>query len=87
MDEQTRRRLTIAGAALVVILAWFRLVDRYPTDGDCAEVASGYGERGYLDRESAAAYAQDCSAAVTRQERQSIVDRMNDEASLNASRR
>lgn len=87
MDDGRKRLAAIGLAVAVLILAWFRLADPYPTGTDCVDVATSYLARGFLDQSTADEYHLGCDRAVSKEERQALVDRMNEEASLNASGR
>jgi hypothetical protein len=71
----------------MLVLAYFTLVDRYPTVRDCSAGVDNYVNREFFSADIAAVYERQCREAGSRAARREIVRAMDDDASIRASRR
>jgi hypothetical protein len=77
--------VTLAFVAMLM-LAWFTLIDRYPTLRDCLAGIDNYVDREFFPGDVADEYRERCREAGSREARDAIVRAMDDEASVRASR-
>jgi len=78
--------VTLAFVAMLV-LAYFTLIDRYPTVRDCLAGVDNYVSREFFPSDIAAEYGRQCREAESRETRHDVVRTMDDDASIRASRR
>ena len=71
----------------MLVLAFFTLVDRYPTVRNCLAGIDNYVSREFFPSDVAAAYRRQCREADGREARYDVVRTMDDDASIRASRR
>lgn len=80
---------TVVALAFIAMLtlAFFTLVDRYPTVDDCVAQVDHYVNRGLFSSLIGVEYRRRCRAADGQDARNEIVKMIDDDASIRASRR
>ena len=74
--------VTLAFVAMLM-LAFFTLIDRYPTVRDCLAGVENYVNRQFFSSDVAAEYRRQCREAESREARNEVVRTMDDDAIVN----